>query len=395
MKLFLLLPLIPDIYIWFYFLRGLPVWMQAVWYVPLLSVLLLTVCLLTPYSAPWMFRALSMLLLLCYVPKILFMLPSVAGLLFRGLSPVVWKIGSGIGICAACLTVVVALYGMTYGWKRLEIREKTVYLENLPPSFCGYRIAHISDLHIGTCYGDTQYVAKVIDATNALRADMICFTGDLVNSSPEELKPYTHILKRLHAPDGVFSVMGNHDYCMYQHHSSQREQLKAAKQVEKAQRDMGWRLLMNENAVVTRGGDSIAIVGVENAGKAPFPDRSNLSQALASSAGVTLPSFKILLSHDPTHWQREVLPKTDIALQLSGHTHATQFKVFGICPAKYIYKEYNGLYEYDGVSSYSVDSGGSPSLRKLFVNTGVGANVAFRFGAWPEICVLTLRRAEK
>lgn len=414
--LLVLLMLLPDCYLWHHFLRHAPLVVQVVWFAPFLLSTALIVLMMTPFGEPWMFRVLACLLLCFFLPKVFFLLPSLAGLALRWLSPVAWKVGNMVGLIAALSMACVVAYGMAEGWKRLVVREVTLCFDTLPKAFDGYRIVHLSDFHIGTYSTAPEVVSEVVEKVNALHGDMVCFTGDIVNSSPDELQPFLPVLRRLYAADGVFSIMGNHDYCLYHPYGSERERCAAVSRLQDYQRQMGWTLLMNEYCLVSRSGETIALAGVENAGKPPFPDRSDLSRALTShklpeqeairplpdsivlsdscSESHVAPSslFTILMSHDPTHWRREVLQKSSVDLQLSGHTHATQFRMFGLSPAAFIYDEYAGAYEYNGSLSLPiVSASGSSSLRKLFVSTGVGSNVPFRFGVWPEIVVVTLR----
>ena len=180
----------------------------------------------------------------------------------------------------------------------------------------------------------------------------------------------------LRARDGVVSILGNHDYMSYHDWPSEAARQANLAQLVRRQRDMGWRLLLNDNVVVRRGADSIAIVGVENDGLPPFPQRGDLTRA---QRGVEQAGFKVLLSHDPTHWRRSVLSTTDIDLTLSGHTHGMQLKIGGFSPASWFYDEWGGFY-YDGG-------------RALHVSLGAGeVLMPFRLGAWPEVNVITLRK---
>ncbi|MDD6892061.1 MAG: metallophosphoesterase, partial [Bacteroidales bacterium] len=200
------------------------------------------------------------------------------------------------------------------------------------------------------------------------------FTGDLVNSRATELAPFLTALSQLQAPDGVYSVLGNHDYGTYARWSSPREQAANLDTLKRLERQLGWRLLLNEHHCLHRGSDSIVVAGVENSGRPPFPDRGDLRRALQGTNG----RFRILLSHDPTHWRREVLPRTDVQLTLSGHTHDMQVSLFGFSVSRWIYPEHRGLYLEGG--------------RALYVNIGLGYVLfPLRLGAWPEITVITLR----
>ena len=316
-----------------------------------------------------MFRAFFGLTLAIMFPKLLFTLLAVT---------MGWKVGLG----AAAVLLTALLYGFIFGWRRIVVRTATCRSTLLPDDFDGYRIVHLSDLHIGTFLRNPAFIDSLADAVNGQHPDMVVFTGDLVNVSAIELLPFRKTLSAISAPDGVYSVMGNHDYCMYAQDCTHRVH---GRSITVAERDrmllqymedkMGWRMLMNENVVIKRGKSSIAVVGVENIGKPPFKSFGNLAKALT---GLPEGMFKILLSHDPTHWRCGVLNKTDIALTLSGHTHAGQVRLGRFSPAKWAYNEWGGSY----VEGNSM----------LHVSPGIGGTVPFRFGAWPEINVVVLKK---
>ena len=287
-------------------------------------------------------------------------------------NPMRW-VAAGVGCASFCAM----LYGFTAGYRKLTVKEFAYRSTRLPQSFDGYRIVQLSDLHLGTLSGHEEVVDEIVERVNALNPDLIVFTGDLVNYRAEEVDAFRSILSRLHAADGVMSIMGNHDYAQYYRHASPADSLADIRRLQQAQREMGWDLLLNEHRLVRRGSDSIAIVGVENDGRPPFPARGDLRKACRGLAPQT---FCVLLSHDPTHWRRKVLPETEIDLTLSGHTHGMQFKMGGFSPAAWIYDEWGGAY-FEG-------------QRALYVSLGTGqVLVPFRLGAWPEINVITLRRA--
>lgn len=310
------------------------------------------------------------------VPKSLFAIIDGIGHLFK--ATIVRRIFRISGMCMALFSALILCYGYFCGRSRFVVNEKVVCFANLPEAFDGYRIAHFSDMHIGTfSQGHEGDVEKIVRIINSCKCDAILFTGDLVNHQSAELNGFKDVLSRLSAPDGVYSVMGNHDYSMYIRYGSEAERQADADELRRRQRSYGWRLLQNENSLVRRGDDSIAIVGVENSGRPPFPMLGDLAKA---QEGLADGCFKILLSHDPTHWRREVADSTDISLTLSGHTHSGQFKVFGWSPVKHVYDEWSGVY---------ISEGG----QALNVTDGIGVVMfPFRFGAWPEVDVITLRR---
>lgn len=376
MSLLFLLLLIPDIYIWYIFLRNMHWAWRALYFVPVIVTILCMILVQTPLYQAWMFRIGMTLLLAFFIPKMLFMLVSIVGLAARPLFPIAWQVMNGVGAAVGAAVIGIVIYGTLFGWRRLVVNEVELSFKDLPAGFDGYRIALLSDMHIETYGSAPECVSRIVDEVNGRRPDMICFVGDLVNSSPRELDGFMDILPKMKAKDGVFSIMGNHDYCTYARYLDENGKLKAVRELQARQRGFGWQMLNNENRIIRHNGDSILLAGVENSSRPPFPDYGDLPKALSTDGKDSL--FTVLLSHDPTHWRRSVLPETDVQLQLSGHTHSTQFKIFGWTPASIIYKEYAGLYEEGG--------------RKLFVCTGTGGNLPFRFGVWPEIVIITLRK---
>ena len=287
-----------------------------------------------------------------------------------------------LGLTIGAIIFAIIMIGYFYGSRKLVVKHTEIALHNIPEAFNGYTIVQFSDLHLGTYGRHRDNVERLVRAINAEKPNLIVFTGDIVNYNIDELKPFCSILGQISAPDGVFSVMGNHDYLCYQRWKTKHDQLNAIHQLQQDERDMGWNLLLNSHAIITHNGDSIAIIGVENDGRPPFPQFGDLRKAQKGLPDVCAsgsPMMKILLSHDPTHWQRRVLPETDIQLTLSGHTHGTQCSIFGWSPAQLLYKEWGGLYEKAG--------------RYLYVSTGIGqVLIPFRFGIWPQIETITLKK---
>lgn len=302
------------------------------------------------------------------------LLIGIPGLVFLVLWPLAgWR--WALALPTAWLLLMV--YGFFFGWRHLVVRSATCNSPLLPQSFDSYRVVQLSDIHIGTFLRNRSFIDKMVRAVNAQRPDLVVFTGDLVNVSAQEVIPFQHALKQIQARDGVFSVMGNHDYCEYGEDKSESNIRKNQTVLKYLEQKIGWRLLMNEHVTLQRDGASIELVGVENISRPPFPDYGDLEKALED----TVPgAFKILLSHDPSHWRRNVLRKTDIALTLSGHTHAGQFSLGRFSPAKWAYSEWGGKYTEDGAM--------------LYVSIGIGGTVPFRLGAWPGIDVIQLKREE-
>lgn len=271
-------------------------------------------------------------------------------------------------------------YGNLFGRYFHETKKVEIPCKGLPESFKGYRIVHISDLHINGYEGKDNLLLSIIKEIHALKPDLICFTGDLVSIDEAELTHFLPLLRQLKAKDGVISIMGNHDYMPYKRNVSNKERAMNVAELQRMEReDLGWKLLLNENTFIHRGNDSIAIVGSENQsmGIHSIIRRGNLTKALEG----TDKSFRIILTHDPTHWRGEILGKArskdDGTLTLSGHTHSGQFRVLGFSVARFIYKEYDGLY--------------TEGNQHLYINIGLGGTMPMRIGATPEITLITLR----
>lgn len=361
--------ILPDVYITRVFLKDTPLYVKLLQWLPTLLFFFSIAGLQIGGAESNRAMKLFFAVVLCFMlPKLFFAVMSLLGRLIH-LQGAFNLVGATVG----GLFLICAAYGMAIGWKNPVVKEVDLHFKNLPESFDGYTIVQISDWHLGTYRPHPQTIRREIELANGSGADAIVFTGDIVNGSPDELEPFREMLSTLKAKDGVFSVMGNHDYCMYGSEHSPEGIRRNIEILQDMERSFGWKLLLNENRLVTRGQDTLAIVGVENDGTPPFPQYADLAKAQSGTDGA---AFKVLLSHDPSHWRRAVLPDTDIDLTLSGHTHAMQFKVFGFSPSRFAYKEWGGLY--------------GEGQRKLYVSTGSGGNVAFRFGAWPEIVRITL-----
>lgn len=285
-------------------------------------------------------------------------------------------------IVTAILTLIVELcifYGVFIGRYKFEVKEFTYESAQLPKAFDNYRIAQISDIHIDSWKNNKGVLERFVKLVNDQKADMIVFTGDLVSGRTNELDGFDDILAKLQAKDGVFSILGNHDYGdYYRSWSSPEETEMSFQDLLNRQAKMGWILLNNEHQFIYKDKDSIALIGVENIGEPPFSTYGDLPKAIQG----TEESFQLLLSHNPSHWRREVLPKTDINLMLSGHTHAMQLELFNRSPAAWAYEEWQGGYTYGD--------------QTLYVNIGAGeVGIPLRFGAWPEITVITLKHKSK
>src|SRR5690606_4694173 len=275
------------------------------------------------------------------------------------------------GILVASLPIFPLSWGMISGGYDYKVIRQKLYLPNLPASFHGMRVAQISDVHSGSFY-NKKAVLGGIEMLLGEKPDAIFFTGDLVNNVASEMRDYQDIFTKLKADLGVYSVLGNHDYGDYyfgrEDSAAKRKNLKNLKETHKV---MGWDLLLDESRAIEVNNEKISIVGVENWGTGRFPKKGDLKKALI---GTEESPVKLLLSHDPSHWRAQVLD-TDVDVMFAGHTHGMQFGVrgehFQWSPAKYVYKEWAGLYEEQD--------------QKLYVNVGYGfLGYPGRVGILPE-----------
>jgi predicted MPP superfamily phosphohydrolase len=280
----------------------------------------------------------------------------------------------GIGVGGTFLGTFIYGFSNKYNY---EIKRVKLNFQNLPAGFKGLRVIQISDVHAGS-FADKKAVSKGIDMILKQNADLILFTGDLVNDVSTEMHDYIDVFRRLKAPLGVFSTLGNHDYGDYVQWSSLAAKKENLEKLKAIHGQMGWQLLMNEHVALERNGDQIALLGIENwSALKRFPKYGRLDQA---HAGTEKYPFKILMSHDPTHWDAEVRPNfSDIDLALAGHTHGMQFGLetpfFKWSPVRWVYRQWAGLYE--------------EGKQKLYVNRGYGfLGYPGRVGIMPEITVL-------
>lgn len=268
-------------------------------------------------------------------------------------------------------------FGMTNRY-RYKVRREKLSPEGLPMSFRGMKIAQISDVHSGS-FDDAEAVAQGVEAIMREKPDLILFTGDLVNNLATEIVPYIDVFKKLEAPLGVYSILGNHDYGDYVQWPSGEAKKNNLEQLKKHHEALGWKLLLNEHVILEREREKIALVGVENWGARAFTRYGDLRKAVS---GIETSLFKILMSHDPSHWDAEVRKDfPDIALTLSGHTHGMQFGIeipgFKWSPVQYMYKQWAGLYQ--------------EGRQYLYVNRGYGfIGYQGRLGILPEIAVIEL-----
>lgn len=355
------LAFLPDFWLWHIGVSEWPLLLAILWWVPSLLLVLAEVGLQMGFFHKLSVRVLFTTILFSAFPKVVF-------ILFDAFLPWFFALIPALGVMGWFA------FGFIEGWKRLELKHITFTSPDLPPYFDGYRLVQITDFHLGSFPPGNDFVQKVVDATNNEEPDMILFTGDLVNNQASEVEPYLDTLRQLHASDGIYSIWGNHDYCEYGNNHSIGALKRNRRMLYGYQESLGWHQLMNEHHVVSHGMSSIAVIGVENPGQPPFTNRSNLKKAMK---GLNPDMFKILLSHDPHHWRREVVGKK-IQLTLAGHTHAGQLKIGKWTPARMAFKEWGGAYRI--------------GEQMLYVSSGIGGSFPFRLGAWPELTVITLKR---
>ena len=293
------------------------------------------------------------------------------------------KLISQIAVGLAAIPFTSLLYGMFRGKYNFKVLTYELEYDDLPEAFEGFKITQISDIHSGS-FDNAKKVQYGVDLVNAQGSDVVFFTGDLVNNKAEEILPWIETFKKINAKHGVYSVLGNHDYGDYMRWGSPEAKKKNMQALEKAQKQMGWDLLLNQSRFIEKDGQRIAIIGVENWGSG-FKQVGDLNKALTD---VSEKDFKILMSHDPSHWEAEVLPHPfKIHLTLSGHTHGMQFGIeipgwIKWSPVKWRYKQWAGVYQ--------------ESDQHLNVNRGFGY-LAYpgRVGIWPEVTVITLKKSKK
>lgn len=312
-----------------------------------------------------------MILILCWI--VLLVLDLAVSGIIRAVAGVSFKRAFLWGLLSLLLPPAAILYGSLIERNTFRVKEIELTYENLPEGFKGYRIVHISDIHARSFSKREKSLQRAVDKINALDPDMVAFTGDLITMTSDELDPISAVLSSMKARDGVFSVLGNHDYCMYSD-MSQTEKQKCLEDLIIKEREMGWDLILNEHRIIRKGKDSIAVIGVENTSPSRhFPSRGDLNKASEGTEGM----FRLLLSHDPMHWEAEIIGK-DYPLTLSGHTHAMQVSIFGWSPSSLIFKQHKGLY--------------TEGNQSIYVNKGLGETIfPARIGAIPEITLITLK----
>ena len=293
------------------------------------------------------------------------------------------KFISTIALGLAAIPFTSLLYGMYKGKYRFRVLDYTLHFEDLPDAFDGYRITQISDIHSGS-FDDKEKIRYGVNLIKEQESDVILFTGDMVNNKSSEMLPWKDLFGELSAKDGVYAVLGNHDYGDYVDWPSEEAKAENLRELIRLQKDMGYDTLLNESRFIERNGQRIALIGVENWGKGGFKKAGDLQKA---KQYVSADDFKILMSHDPSHWEEEVVPDDyHYHLTLSGHTHGMQFGIeipgwIKWSPVKWRYKQWAGIYEQLG--------------QYINVNRGFGyLGYPGRVGIWPEVTVITLKKGK-
>lgn len=377
----ILVIILTDLYIDLHFLRRHRCfcwWKRLLWWIPSAVMLVYTAGLslvqsFVPENLMWVNVYLVLLGITIY-PKIIFCLFSLLGRAFRHYFHTRYNLSTLLSTLFVIVTWLMIAYGSTAGIRQLKVKHVDLSFKDLPDAFDGYRIVHFSDAHVGTFTGGMRKVlARDIDSINAQKPDLIVFTGDLQNIQPREILPVIPLLGKLHAADGVFSVLGNHDYAEYVKLSPEQE-LRNIYETRNVEKRCGWNLLLNSNHTIRRGRDSIVIAGEQNFER---PDSANFTRTMR---GVGARAFTIVLQHNPKAWEKHIAKDDRARLTLCGHTHGGQLSLFGFRPTQIEYHQDDGLYKM--------------ANRYLYVSSGLGGLVPFRLGVTPEIVVITLHKAK-
>lgn len=377
----ILIIVLSDLYIdMHYFRKRYPIawWQRLLWWLPSIGMVIYTCAMASirdfaPNNLTWL-NTYIFLLGLLVGPKAIFALISFLGSIIRKyIIHTNRNWGHYLGILLACFAVGSFIYGLTYGVSNIQVKHVDLYFKDLPKSFDGYRIVHVSDLHLGTFNGWRSKILKAeMDSIEKQKANLICFTGDLQNIRPKEVEKMASVIRQ--PMKGTISVLGNHDYTEYIKGDAKEKAAEEVRLINAEEKILKWTLLRNQNTEITSPAEeSIYVCGTENDGRPPFPNYSNYRKAMQ---GIGPNSFVIMLQHDPSAWKRSILPKTTAQLTLSGHTHGGQMQIFGWRPTSIRQQEDYGLYEQNG--------------RYLYITAGLGGLVPFRLNMPNEIAVITL-----
>lgn len=384
--LFILLIIIPDLYFDFhYWRRKYSLGQRFCRWLPTIGLVVYTIYLMYEKNFipdnPNILYIYLLLVGLIAIPKLVYMLCSITGLTFSKLihrkssKHPAKNYGNLIGLVCVPVIWYIVLYGSFIGFNKVEVNRQTFTSPNLPKAFDGYKVVLFSDAHVGSYTARNEHVLKkAIDLINTQHPDMIVYTGDIQNTQPQDIYRHMDVLSSLRAKDGIYSILGNHDYGDYICGNTAKK-VANMRETMSLEKQMGWTLLMNEHRYIDRGKSHIIIAGMENDGDGiRFPQKGNIKKALK---GINDDDFILMLEHDPSSWRRRIIPDGRAQLTLSGHTHKMQFALFDWCPMSLTGKEVNGWYTEDEQS--------------LFVTAGLGGLIPFRFGAPGEIAVITLK----
>jgi predicted MPP superfamily phosphohydrolase len=384
--LFILLIIIPDLYFDFhYWRRKYSLGQRFCRWLPTIGLVVYTIYLMYEKNFipdnPNILYIYLLLLGLIAIPKLVYMLCSITGLTFSKLihrkssKHPAKNYGNLIGLVCVPVIWYIVLYGSFIGFNKVEVNRQTFTSPDLPKAFDGYKVVLFSDAHVGSYTARNEHVLKkAIELINAQHPDMIVYTGDIQNTQPQDIYRHMDVLSSLRAKDGIYSILGNHDYGDYICGNTAKK-VANMRETMSLEKQMGWTLLMNEHRYIDRGKSHIIIAGMENDGDGiRFPQKGNIKKALK---GINDDDFILMLEHDPSSWRRRIIPDGRAQLTLSGHTHKMQFALFDWCPMSLTGKEVNGWYTEDE--------------QTLFVTAGLGGLIPFRFGAPGEIAVITLK----
>ena len=381
--LFLLLIIIPDLYFDLHYWRHkYSIGQRFTRWLPTIGLVAYTIYLMYEKNFipdnPNILYIYLLLLGLIAIPKLVYMLCSVSGLTFSKLlhrksaKHPAKNYGNLIGLICVPVIWYIILYGSFIGFNKVEVNRQTFASPDLPKAFDGYKVVLFSDAHVGSYTAWNEYVLKqAIDNINAQHPDMIVYTGDIQNTQPQDIYRHMDVLSSLKAKDGIYSILGNHDYGDYICGNTAKK-VANMRETMSLEKQMGWTLLMNEHRYIDRGKSHIIIAGMENDGDGiHFPQKGDIKKTLK---GIDDDDFVLLLEHDPSSWRRKIIPDGRAQLTLSGHTHKMQFALFDWCPISLTGKEVSGWY--------------TEGQQSLFVSAGLGGLIPFRFGAPGEITVI-------
>lgn len=384
--LFLLLIIIPDLYFDLHYWRHkYSIGQRFTRWLPTIGLVAYTIYLMYEKNFipdnPNILYIYLLLLGLIAIPKLVYMLCSVSGLTFSKLlhrksaKHPAKNYGNLIGLICVPVIWYIILYGSFIGFNKVEVNRQTFTSPDLPKAFDGYKVVLFSDAHVGSYTARNEHVLKrAIDNINAQHPDMIVYTGDIQNTQPQDIYRHMDVLSSLKAKDGIYSILGNHDYGDYICGNTAKK-VANMRETMSLEKQMGWTLLMNEHRYIDRGKSHIIIAGMENDGDGiHFPQKGDIKKTLK---GIDDDDFVLLLEHDPSSWRRKIIPDGRAQLTLSGHTHKMQFALFDWCPISLTGKEVSGWY--------------TEGQQSLFVSAGLGGLIPFRFGALGEIVVITLK----